>query len=138
RLPFVVRASARLCGYRVGEAQPDRLKPATKSEPAYPWGSAGSLFVAGFSLSGCASDRKSTRLNSSHVEISYAVFCLKKKTLTSQLPSVGSGGLVLLDDHENSLAALKKAQGTTGAVYELADVRDGSTMWRIIQALRPD
>src|SRR5204862_8301671 len=25
-------------------------------------------------------DRKSTRLNSSHVEISYAVFCLKKKT----------------------------------------------------------
>src|SRR5690349_22430529 len=26
-----------------------------------------------------AIDRKSTRLNSSHVEISYAVFCLKKK-----------------------------------------------------------
>src|SRR5690349_8137105 len=38
--------------------------------------------------SGCATiaakargrDRKSTRLNSSHVETSYAVFCLKKKT----------------------------------------------------------
>src|SRR5690349_23411524 len=28
---------------------------------------------------GIAEDRKSTRLNSSHVEISYAVFCLKKK-----------------------------------------------------------
>src|SRR5438874_10192857 len=27
-------------------------------------------------------DRKSTRLNSSHVEISYAVFCLKKKIKT--------------------------------------------------------
>src|SRR5699024_12131797 len=27
-------------------------------------------------------DRKSTRLNSSHVSISYAVFCLKKKILT--------------------------------------------------------
>src|SRR5579884_4421881 len=27
----------------------------------------------------CAGDRKSTRLNSSHVAISYAVFCLKKK-----------------------------------------------------------
>src|SRR5690606_39955044 len=26
-------------------------------------------------------DRKSTRLNSSHVEISYAVFCLKKKNV---------------------------------------------------------
>src|SRR5690349_23970121 len=34
-------------------------------------------------------DRKSTRLNSSHVEISYAVFCLKKKkkkqTLTTTI-----------------------------------------------------
>src|SRR3989442_11997541 len=34
-------------------------------------------------LMGCqlkkAADRKSTRLNSSHVRISYAVFCLKKK-----------------------------------------------------------
>src|SRR5690349_23401444 len=28
---------------------------------------------------GKSQDRKSTRLNSSHVEISYAVFCLKKK-----------------------------------------------------------
>src|SRR6266496_5146873 len=28
---------------------------------------------------GAVEDRKSTRLNSSHVEISYAVFCLKKK-----------------------------------------------------------
>src|SRR5690625_3770885 len=28
-------------------------------------------------------DRKSTRLNSSHVAISYAVFCLKKKTATT-------------------------------------------------------
>src|SRR3989442_8828782 len=27
-------------------------------------------------------DRKSTRLNSSHVRISYAVFCLKKKNIT--------------------------------------------------------
>src|SRR5690554_7922021 len=27
-------------------------------------------------------DRKSTRLNSSHVRISYAVFCLKKKMIT--------------------------------------------------------
>src|SRR2546430_6360000 len=29
--------------------------------------------------SGNSSDRKSTRLNSSHSQISYAVFCLKKK-----------------------------------------------------------
>src|ERR1022692_5075113 len=31
------------------------------------------------SICGAARDRKSTRLNSSHLVISYAVFCLKKK-----------------------------------------------------------
>src|SRR6266496_6523508 len=31
-------------------------------------------------------DRKSTRLNSSHVEISYAVFCLKKKKKRTDSP----------------------------------------------------
>src|SRR5690606_40258907 len=31
------------------------------------------------------SDRKSTRLNSSHVKISYAVFCLKKKKYRANL-----------------------------------------------------
>src|SRR3712207_7233174 len=43
----------------------------------------------GFSSSGATvfiepleTDRKSTRLNSSHANISYAVFCLKKKTST--------------------------------------------------------
>src|SRR5690606_40875182 len=33
-----------------------------------------------------ATDRKSTRLNSSHVKISYAVFCLKKKTTGTRRP----------------------------------------------------
>src|SRR5690606_8503420 len=33
-----------------------------------------------------ARDRKSTRLNSSHVKISYAVFCLKKKTRMHVIP----------------------------------------------------
>src|SRR3712207_7903354 len=32
-------------------------------------------------------DRKSTRLNSSHANISYAVFCLKKKKHTTELQS---------------------------------------------------
>src|SRR5258705_5929819 len=32
-------------------------------------------------------DRKSTRLNSSHLGISYAVFCLKKKKHTNLLPA---------------------------------------------------
>src|SRR6266496_6008168 len=40
--------------------------------------------VRGWAAAGRAhrgQDRKSTRLNSSHVEISYAVFCLKKKKI---------------------------------------------------------
>src|SRR3712207_8386712 len=38
-------------------------------------------------LAGYAGDRKSTRLNSSHANISYAVFCLKKKTKITLHPS---------------------------------------------------
>src|SRR5690554_6906939 len=34
----------------------------------------------GYEMASTQEDRKSTRLNSSHVRISYAVFCLKKKT----------------------------------------------------------
>src|SRR5699024_11845741 len=41
-------------------------------------------------MEGREEDRKSTRLNSSHVSISYAVFCLKKKkaTITDSTTSV--------------------------------------------------
>src|SRR5690625_6115986 len=44
------------------------------------------------SLSCCSSarDRKSTRLNSSHVAISYAVFCLKKKDISVKLVAGGA------------------------------------------------
>src|SRR5690349_24160976 len=45
--------------------------PTTMSAPARP--------ARGSSRRWPPRDRKSTRLNSSHVEISYAVFCLKKK-----------------------------------------------------------
>src|SRR5690625_5663671 len=44
------------------------------------------LFLFGFTL-----DRKSTRLNSSHVAISYAVFCLKKKKITIEFQETGLG-----------------------------------------------
>src|SRR3712207_8118102 len=36
--------------------------------------------------SGAPADRKSTRLNSSHANISYAVFCLKKKNTSNIYP----------------------------------------------------
>src|SRR5690606_6194837 len=41
----------------------------------------GFLFGAVLGILIAVGDRKSTRLNSSHVKISYAVFCLKKKTI---------------------------------------------------------
>src|SRR3712207_7836871 len=41
----------------------------------------GSIVLA-LNRRGLAQDRKSTRLNSSHANISYAVFCLKKKNNT--------------------------------------------------------
>src|SRR3989442_11953125 len=39
-----------------------------------------------------ATDRKSTRLNSSHVRISYAVFCLKKKKGAITVKTKGAKG----------------------------------------------
>src|SRR5438874_6634143 len=49
-------------------------------------------------------DRKSTRLNSSHVEISYAVFCLKKKKHLHQ-----NGGDVLFQSQHFLAFSLVKA-----------------------------
>src|SRR2546421_4533836 len=46
---------------------------------------------------GCGRDRKSTRLNSSHDQISYAVFCLKKKK-TSRQKDVVADLLGVADD----------------------------------------
>src|SRR5258708_20993667 len=40
---------------------------------------ASTIYVTGFMVDALRTDRKSTRLNSSHQIISYAVFCLKKK-----------------------------------------------------------
>src|SRR5699024_12649353 len=40
-------------------------------------------------------DRKSTRLNSSHVSISYAVFCLKKKTTIQNVPLLPYNGVFI-------------------------------------------
>src|SRR3712207_8902615 len=42
-------------------------------------------------LIGALEDRKSTRLNSSHANISYAVFCLKKKNKHNQTTCVKNG-----------------------------------------------
>src|SRR5699024_12859021 len=69
----------------------DPVRPETGGADQHdlPWpsGQSGVRYAAGRNCPGLfrphevsvAGDRKSTRLNSSHVSISYAVFCLKKK-----------------------------------------------------------
>src|SRR2546430_13172094 len=49
--------------------------------PLFAKGSDGRLAVEGLGDDDAQADRKSTRLNSSHSQISYAVFCLKKKKI---------------------------------------------------------
>src|SRR5690242_21606337 len=53
------------------------------------------------------SDRKSTRLNSSHMSISYAVFCLKKKKKKyhkqSRIPSRNYNTAAVTDKHATTL-----------------------------------
>src|SRR5690606_40322151 len=64
-------------------AQPDLCRPGINLRGAGQYATARALARRGlvnFHPSvGRVEDRKSTRLNSSHVKISYAVFCLKKK-----------------------------------------------------------
>src|SRR3712207_6920835 len=58
---------------------PGRLQPEARRNRA----GAGEILRLGRAGSrGVGADRKSTRLNSSHANISYAVFCLKKKKHT--------------------------------------------------------
>src|SRR5690606_41687115 len=56
------------------------VKPTSdRSGPPASWSSPACVFAQPRNTPAPATDRKSTRLNSSHVKISYAVFCLKKK-----------------------------------------------------------
>src|SRR5207253_4215815 len=88
---FPTRRSSDLCREhysRRGEVNPDRGRGALGRDL---WcGAEGKhhrqsnrfychVWVSTRLISVCSRDRKSTRLNSSHVAISYAVFCLKKK-----------------------------------------------------------
>src|SRR5438045_6264021 len=82
-LSFPTRRSSDLVGAAV------LLGGARQVGPARELGAAGpQQRASGFDLRREHLDRKSTRLNSSHLGISYAVFCLKKKS-SGQLYSYG-------------------------------------------------
>src|SRR5438445_7540366 len=61
---------------REGRAQQARVAKSQGAPQGAPWD--------------FATDRKSTRLNSSHANISYAVFCLKKKKNNNNITSSGT------------------------------------------------
>src|SRR5690349_23661633 len=66
---------------RAGRANPEHSSAGTLASIAAPQQTAFQCAAHPlFSQTGAPEDRKSTRLNSSDVENSYAVFCLKKKT----------------------------------------------------------
>src|SRR5690554_7111803 len=58
-------------------------------------------------------DRKSTRLNSSHVRISYAVFCLKKKNKTKYSSQLTHNHLTTKPVRHSSLSLLTPARRAT-------------------------
>src|SRR5438270_5564962 len=71
--------------------------PISLANPSHTYTSAGTYSVSETVYDSVNKDRKSTRLNSSHSQISYAVFCLKKKTRAGpnsakSRPLRGSGG----------------------------------------------
>src|SRR5437870_7150534 len=89
----IVRPDGHVMGAATGDHEPMRMpKPGwAEQDPENWWQAAVQAVRAVFESTGLSGkdiaavglsgqiDRKSTRLNSSHVAISYAVFCLKKK-----------------------------------------------------------
>src|SRR5690349_23147972 len=67
-------------------------------------------------------DRKSTRLNSSHVEISYAVFCLKKKKKNKDTTDIAR--LAVRDRELVKHAVARRSGGDGGVRVERGSVQD--------------
>src|SRR2546429_7260730 len=82
---------------------------------ARPWTSGHSLFTH--------QDRKSTRLNSSHGYISYAVFCLKKKKTLSHNFDISIQKVAILHVHFNDTSRAEVLSSQLELVdYAVADL----------------
>src|SRR5690242_21598762 len=73
---FPTRRSTDLASFTTAGSARRRVRVARQCSPVAGHSAAPLLALLQWTV---ASDRKSTRLNSSHMSISYAVFCLKKK-----------------------------------------------------------
>src|SRR2546430_8068518 len=78
------------------------------------------LFCFRFSKWEIPKDRKSTRLNSSHSQISYAVFCLKKKKVTDQNGETLPFAVVILQQHDTTLFHERPTPSGTAVLRQLA------------------
>src|SRR5438034_4841633 len=76
----------RRCASRLGEGS--RIGPWGPPSGRLPYRQRPYAATPGPTSEGLPIDRKSTRLNSSHTVISYAVFCLKKKKKNKTIPTV--------------------------------------------------
>src|SRR2546427_1690845 len=85
-----IRGWAVLCDMEDGKTMQDKLRAMRRRRHFISAGLAFGLLGTWTATSAWA-DRKSTRLNSSHSQISYAVFCLKKKKNTNIDHSAQSG-----------------------------------------------
>src|SRR5690242_21327562 len=78
-----LKSSLRVAAVTGGDCAPSRVRVQAYIAPLKDFGVEITEFASRAGLyppdSKWAQDRKSTRLNSSHMSISYAVFCLKKK-----------------------------------------------------------
>src|SRR3712207_6923650 len=90
--PYTTLFRSRAAGERRGRRRVDegparRAAPEAKREPAVDRERAPDLdeLLGGRPRECLERDRESTRLNSSHANISYAVFCLKKKSPASRM-----------------------------------------------------
>src|SRR3712207_7863707 len=86
--PYTTLFRSRLAARPLGVAREDRRRAAGAGRPG-----GGAAQLPGFAGDQGApgADRKSTRLNSSHANISYAVFCLKKKwTIVWPIPHLAA------------------------------------------------
>src|SRR3712207_5425598 len=94
----ISRASRAINGAKKRSARADRAMSTVRLVRALaPWIRTSFRPISGMPLT-VSTDRKSTRLNSSHANISYAVFCLKKKIADRRVRKVAAGVVFFFDD----------------------------------------
>src|SRR5258705_451577 len=84
--------------------------------------------ISVIAIADASRDRKSTRLNSSHLGISYAVFCLKKKkhTMHGKLQSLNYVGESLIHNFARSFARRSTYPPLAGITFQACTRGDES------------